>query len=162
MLFTTRPASQPCTSNHHGGTVFGDRVRAPQCLSEFVGADFPDLSSKYRSEVGDQPLADLVHRNGAVEGALERRDTFIGNAARYHQVKVAQVGRNIVGKAVRRDPAAEMHAEGAELFVTRWSFDPHPMAAFDALGGGSEIGARAQHHFFELLDVPGDVPAVLR
>src|SRR5271154_3356724 len=40
--------------------------------------------------------------------------------------------------------------------------DPNTVSAIDAPGCDPEIPASANHHFLELLDVPANIPAVLR
>ena len=57
--------------------------------------------------------------HGPAQQFFERRCPAIGDAARHDQIEIAQVGRNVVGKAMRGDPAADVHADGAKLFFRR-------------------------------------------
>ena len=81
---------------------------------------------------------------------------------RHNEVKEAQVGRNIVGKSVRSDPAAQVHSQSGEFFFARRSAHPNTMLLSQALSHDSKIRRRLNHDFLELLHIPANVPAMIR
>jgi hypothetical protein len=132
-----------------------------QIFLEFGARDGNHFALEQSAEMRGQLRPDFFRAYDAIQDAFERRRSFIGNAARDDQIKVSQISRNIVREAVRSDPAAKVHAKGGEfLFFACGVADPDAVAARDARGGDSKIGCRADHGFFELLDVPADVATV--
>ena len=55
-----------------------------------------------------------------------------------------------------------MHAERGEFFFAGGGVHPNAVAICDAPGGDAKIRGGADHHFFELIDVPAHVAAMLR
>ena len=103
------------------------------------------------------------------EQALQRYDARVRDSAGNNRVEVAQVGGDIEGKAVRGDPARDMHANGAQLAWrgrgalrgTGWRRQhPDPGAAGDPLGAHSEIRGDADHQLLDRRDVFAHVFAV--
>ena len=128
-----------------------------QFFLEFGARDGNHGALEELAEMRGQFRPDFIGAHGAIQDAFERRSAFAGNAAWHDQVKVSQIGGNIVREAMRSDPAAEVHAEGGEFFFACGLSDPYAVAIRDAFGRDFEIGRRADHGFFELLDVPAHV-----
>src|SRR5574337_568941 len=55
------------------------------------------------TQASDNPWRNILTLNRAAEKSLQRCGALIGNPARDNQIEVTQVGRNIIGKSVRRD-----------------------------------------------------------
>src|SRR5579862_7668491 len=94
---------------------------------------------------------DFVEGDGAMEELFEGGGFAVGDAAGNDEVEIAQVGRNVVGKAVGSDPAAQVHADGGEFFFGDgggW-LDPDTGFTGDAISGDAEIGGGADHGFLE-------------
>src|ERR1700720_4489593 len=103
----------------------------------------------------------FVEQNVAVEEFFEGGGFAVGDAAGNDEVEVAEVGGDVVGKAVGGDPATDVDADGGEFFfgdIAR-RLDPDAGFAGDAIGGDAEIGGGADHGFFERPDVPVNVAA---
>ena len=73
--------------------------------------------------------------------AFQRNCALACNPAWHDQIKVTQIGRDIVREAVRCDPTAQMHAEGAQFLFAVRSVEPRAVLAFHSLGREAEIGA---------------------
>ncbi len=107
-----------------------------------------------------QTRADFVEINAAAQEFLERCGFATGNAAGNDQIEEPQIGRNIVSKAVRSNPAANVHANGAKLFGCQVSKapataggrntrrNPHSGLASLAMRCHTEIARSADHHLF--------------
>jgi len=110
-------------------------------------------------EMGREAGADFVERHVAMEELFERGGFAVGDTAGNDEVEVAQIGGNIVGEAVRSDPAADVDTDSSELFFGNSArrLDPDAGFAWDAMGGDAEIGGSADHRFFESADVPVNV-----
>src|SRR4051812_20936969 len=82
---------------------------------------------------------------------LERGDGAVGDAAGNDEVKVAQVGGDVEGEAVRGDALGDVDAEcGDLLFLNRAVCNgPDTGAAGDALRGDAEVVADADENLFE-------------
>src|SRR6267142_4342773 len=103
----------------------------------------------------------FVEGDVAVEKFFERGGFAVGDAAGNDQVEVAEVGGDVEGEAVGGDPAADVDADGGELFfrdIAR-GLDPDAGFAGNAVGGDTEFGGGADHGFFERADVPVNVAA---
>ena len=120
------------------------------------------LALEYFTEMRNESWPDFLAGDCAIQHALERRGALPGDAARNDQIKVSQIGGHIVREAVRSDPAAQVHAKRRELFFAGGVIHPNSVVGRDAASSHAEIGRGANHHFFELLDVPAHVAAMLR
>ena len=54
-----------------------------------------------------------------------------------------------------------MYAQSSEFFFARRRIHPNAVLAIDSLPGDAEIDCCAEHHFFELLDVPPNIASML-
>src|SRR6202034_4790530 len=144
------------------GTLDGGRGRrGTQCCRQLLAARLRDLEREGFREVGDEAVADCVEHGTAAEGAIQRRDAFAADAARHDEVEAAEIDRDIVREAVRSDPTAQMHAEGAQFLFAARSVEPRAALAVDSLGREAEIGGRADCRFLKWRDVPAYVAPVL-
>jgi hypothetical protein len=100
---------------------------------------------------------DLVERHIALEKFLKGGGFTIGDAAGNDEVEIAEIGCNVIGKAVRGNPSADVNADGREFFFGGRGWDPDACFSGDAIGGDSEIGRGADHGFFESAHVPANV-----
>src|SRR5690242_8018884 len=73
-----------------------------------------------------------------VRSELAHRDDRLRKAARNDVLEVAQIGRMIQSKAVRRDPAADVNADGGDLFPVH----PYAGAALQPPGIDFELRER--------------------
>src|SRR5258707_1636313 len=77
-----------------------------------------------------------------------------GNDAR----EQGEVGRDVQGEAVRRDPPRQMDADRSDLLL------PHPDAdvllAFPRPSGEPVAGERANENLLKIADIAADVPTV--
>ncbi len=103
----------------------------------------------------------LVERDVALEKFFESRGFAIGDAAGNDKVEETQVGCDVVGKAVRSDPAADVHADSRKFFFPRISHGLHPDAGFagNAVGPNAEISGGTHQGLFECADIPVDIAA---
>ncbi len=96
-------------------------------------------------------------RDGALEKLFEGGCFAVSDAAGDDQIKVAKVGGNVVGEAVRSDPTTDVDADGRKLFFRGNRLHPDAGFAGNAISGNGELGRGAGHDFFEGADVPADV-----
>jgi hypothetical protein len=75
----------------------------------------------------------LARRNFALQQFLQRRGLTIGNAAGNNQFEVAQIGGHVIRKTVRSDPAADVHADGGQLFFGAGFADPNSSLTSQAM-----------------------------
>ena len=98
----------------------GVRFGRSQPFVEFAAmSPRPSPSRKLRQTHRSDAPSTSAARHRPAQQLLERSGAAIGDAARHDQIEIAQIGGDVVGKAVRRDPAADVHADGAELFFGR-------------------------------------------
>ena len=71
-------------------------------------------------------------RYGAAPANVPAKWRASRNPAGHDQIEITQIGRHIVGKSVRGDPAAQMHAERGQLLSPGRSSRPKRPAALDA------------------------------
>lgn len=147
------------------------RYKASFCCSENARTPARAFSFlRHGGEFGVEGIHErtfnLVHRGaGAWEEALHG-----GNGAAettgVDQVEEGEVGGDVEGDSVERDPAAEFDADGADFgeAVGRGSgagiADPDAGGAFGALAGDFELAERADDGFFEEAHVGVQVEAV--
>src|SRR5258706_14067147 len=77
-----------------------------------------------------------------------------GNDAR----EQGEVGRDVQGEAVRRDPPRQMHADRGDLLLSHPDADV--LLAFPRLGGEPVTGEGANENLLEIADISADVPPV--
>src|SRR5208283_2142281 len=81
------------------------------------------------SEVMGEAWLHFVHGDVAGEKLFKRCGFATRDATGNNQIEIAQVRRNVVGKAVGGDPAAKVHADGGEFFFSgialRVGIDPN-------------------------------------
>lgn len=103
----------------------------------------------------------FVERDIALEELFEGGGFAVGDAAGNDEIEITQVGGDVIGKAVRGDPAADVDADGGEFFLGGIArrLDPDAGFAGDAISGDAEIGGGSNHGLFEGTDVPVNVAA---
>src|SRR5690348_16360744 len=103
-----------------------------------------------------EPVFYFGHVDGPAELGLQRRHAFIRNPARHDEVEEVDVGRDVEGKAVARDPPRNPHANRADLFLT----NPRAAETHHAPGREAVVRADADHHLFEIAHVLVHVAAI--
>src|SRR5688500_13951022 len=101
-----------------------------------------------------QLLLDDLHRDGRAELARERGDRLAADTARDHLVAPAQVGVDVQGQPVRRDPALHPDADCGQLAL---AVHPDPRVALEPCCGDAECGGRVDDGRLERLHVPAQV-----
>jgi hypothetical protein len=88
---------------------------------------------------------------------LQRRRLAIRDPARHDQIEKAQIRRNVVGESVRGHPAADVHADGGELFLRTALSHPNPCFPSDAFGRNSKLSRGPDHRLFQHAHIPHHV-----
>jgi len=112
---------------------------------------------KHIGEVLREARLDFGKRDAAGEKLFERRGFAVDDATRNDEVEMTQVGRNVVGQAMRSDPTADVHANGGKFLFAVASGYPDAGFARNAVSGDTEIGTGTDHGFFESANVPSDI-----
>src|SRR5713101_8823832 len=108
-------------------------------------------------EMFDDALHHRFHFNCSSQQLAEGGHALIAQAAGHNPVKVAEVGIHIESKAVRGDPAGDVHAHGDQFVVSH----PDTRRALEASGLYAKISRHAYKDLLERAHIPGDVPPVL-
>ncbi len=124
---------------------------------EFIECNGEKLKTEKLGEVLKQARFHFGQGDGTVEEFFERSGFAFSDAAGDDEIEVTEIGGNVIGKAVRSDPAADVHADGGELFFRGRGGNPDAGLAGDAIGGDAEISRGADHDFFESANVPMNV-----
>src|SRR5256885_13652461 len=107
-----------------------------------------------------QPRGDPMTLDVAAQEFFQRSRFAIGDAARNDQVKIPQIGRDVVCESMGANPAAEVYADGPEFFfgcVGRLHRDAG--SAGDPARGDAVLERGANHDFLEHAHVPTYVAA---
>src|SRR6516165_1808120 len=131
--------------------------RMGECGQElFAGGGTGSERKKIGEMVGETRFY-FIEGHAARKELLEGGSFAAHDAAGNDEVEIAQVGRDVIGEAVRRDPAADVDADRSKFFFLVSGFHPDAGPPGDAVGGNAEIGAGADHNFFERSNVPADI-----
>ena len=84
---------------------------------ELVFRNRPRAKSEDFGQVVGEARLHFLGGNIAAEESFKGGSFAVGDAARNDEIEIAQVGRDVVGKAVGSHPAADVDADGGKFFL---------------------------------------------
>src|SRR5215472_13283768 len=100
---------------------------------------------KYASKAPSHGRDDLLA--AGVRSRLAHGSNRLGQTTRHDVTEIAQIGVDIQGEAMRRDPAAHVNPDGCDFRWAPRGRNPNAGSVRQAAGADAELRKRSDQHF---------------